>query len=205
MNKYLTEFIGTFFLVLTIGLVVVNGTPMAPIAIGAVLMVLVFMGGHVSGAHYNPAVSLALLIRKEMEKADFAPYVAAQVLGAAGAALLVSYLKGENLVVAPTANTPTMAPLILEVLFTFILTLVILNVATSRKTEGNSYYGLAIGFTVMAGAFAAGPISGGAFNPAVALGPIVVNGNFGDLWIYLVGPFGGAVLATGAFELQEKD
>ena len=85
MNKYLTEFIGTFFLVLTIGLSVLGGTPMAPLAIGAVLMVMVYMGGHVSGGHYNPAVSLAVLLRGKLQARDVVPYMTAQVLGAVAA------------------------------------------------------------------------------------------------------------------------
>ena len=173
MRKLLTEFIGTFFLVLTIGLTVTQGSQFAPLAIGAGLMVMVYMGGHISGAHYNPAVSLAVLMRGALPSADFIPYVAAQVAGATVAALIVNVITGQTFAPAPAVTATTTAALLVEVLFTFALALVVLNVATSKKTEGNSYYGLAIGLTVMTGAFAGGGISGGAFNPAVGLGPTI--------------------------------
>src|ERR1700680_227970 len=89
MHKYLTEFIGTFFLVLTIGLTVLSGSPFAPLAIGASLMVMVYMGGHVSGAHYNPAVSLAVLLRGKLGPIDFVLYVISQVAGSLAASVTV--------------------------------------------------------------------------------------------------------------------
>src|SRR5918996_4239393 len=95
MNKYVTEFVGTFFLVLTIGLSVLGGTPMAPLAIGASLMVMVYMGGHVSGAHYNPAVSLAVLLRGKLQPGDVVPYMAMQILGAFAAAAVVYVVTGQ--------------------------------------------------------------------------------------------------------------
>jgi len=210
MKKLLTEFIGTFFLVLTIGLTVLGGSPLAPLAIGAALMVMVYMGGHISGAHYNPAVSLALLLRGKMPKSDFAPYVAAQLLGSLAAAAVVQLITGNTFAPSPAAGSGMLAPLLVEVLFTFALALVVLNVATHKGTAGNSFYGLAIGFTVMAGAFAGGPTSGGAFNPAVGTGPIIVNallgpGEFTDLWLYLVGPFVGGILAAVVFGVQEAE
>lgn len=207
MKSLLTEFIGTFFLVLTIGLCVAGGTEFAPLAIGGVLMVMVYMGGHISGAHYNPAVSLALVMRGALPKEQFLPYVVAQVLGATVAAYASSWMVGETFAPAPAGGiVPAM---IGEVLYTFALALVVMNVAVSAKTKGNSYYGLAIGFTVMAAAFAAGSISGGAFNPAVGLGPTIVdallaNGSFRQVWIYLVGPFSGAALAAVVFGVQER-
>jgi aquaporin Z len=209
MRKYLTEFIGTFFLVLTTGLAVTAGAPMAPLAIGSSLMIMVYMGGHVSGAHYNPAVSLAVLLRGKMESAgEFVGYVASQLAGAIVAALATYVIAGQTLKVAPGASASTLAALLVEILFTFALALVVLNVAASAKTQGNSFYGLAIGFTIVAGAFAGGPISGGAFNPAVGTGPILVDamlggGSLAHLWLYLVGPFLGGVLAAGVFGIQE--
>ena len=176
MAKLLTECIGTFFLVLTIGLTVLDGTPLAPLAIGSALMVMVYMGGHISGAHYNPAASLAILMRGKMESKDLIPYWIAQIAGAILASLVVYVAVGSTFAPAPAADASVAAGLLLELLFTFALCLVILNAATARATEGNSFYGLAIGFTVLVGAFAAGPISGGAFNPAVGIGPIVVDG-----------------------------
>ena len=207
MSRYVTEFVGTFFLVLTIGLTVMNGTPMAPLAIGSVLMAMVYMGGHISGAHYNPAVSVAILIRGKMEARDLIPYVLAQLSGAILASLTVMLIVGDTFAPAPAPEAGLVVVLLCEALFTFALSLVILNVATDDATAGNSYYGLAIGFTVMVGAFAVGATSGGAFNPAVGTGPILIDalvggGIWDHLWIYWVGPILGGVAAAGAFDLQ---
>jgi aquaporin Z len=205
----LTEFIGTFFLVFTIGLTVTAGSPMAPLAIGSSLMIMVYMGGHVSGGHYNPAVSLALLLRGKMASiGEFVGYVVSQVGGAIVAALTTYVIVGQTLKVAPAASASTLGALLVEILFTFALALVVLNVAASAKTQGNSFYGLAIGFAIVVGAFAGGPISGGAFNPAVGTGPILVDamvggGSLSHLWLYLVGPFLGGALAAGVFGIQE--
>lgn len=208
MHKYLTEFIGTFFLVLTIGLTVIGGSPFAPLAIGASLMVMVYMGGHVSGGHYNPAVSLGATMRGALPAAQLVPYWVCQVLGALAAAAVAKAVTGQTFAPAPAAGASAGAAFLVELLFTFALVLVVLNTATAAKTTGNSYYGLAIGFTVTVGAFAGGPISGGAFNPAVGTGPIVVNamlggGSLSHLWLYLAGPFAGALLAAGVFRMQE--
>jgi aquaporin Z len=193
MRKYLTE---------------TAGSQLAPIAIGSSLMVMVYMGGHVSGAHYNPAVSLAALMRGALPAGDFLPYLLAQLVGSIVAALVVNVLTGQTFAPAPGASASTTAALLSEVLFTFALALVVLNAATSAKTENNSYYGLAIGMTVMVGAFAVGGISGGAFNPAVGTGPTIVNaliggGSWSHLWLYLVGPFAGAAIAALVFRIQE--
>jgi aquaporin Z len=210
MARYLTEVIGTFFLVFTIGMTAVTGLAAAPIAIGCTLMVMVYMGGHVSGAHYNPAVSVALFLRGALDGSQLVPYIAAQILGAwlaAGAVLLIT---GETFAPAPGADYGALPVLLAEVLVTFALALVIMNVATAKATEGNSYYGLAIGFTVLAGAYAVGPVSGGAFNPAVGIGPIMVDvlagdGSMGNLWFYLVGPLAGAALAVPVFRMQNPE
>src|SRR5215213_3391873 len=209
MQNYLTEFLGTFFLVLTIGLTVLDGTPLAPLAIGSSLMVMVYMGGHVSGAHYNPAVSLAVFLRGKMASTgELVGYWISQVLGAIAAGLVVYAITGKTFAPAPTASAA--AALLVELLYTFALALVVLNSAASAKTHGNSFYGLAIGFTIVVAAFAGGPISGGAFNPAVGLGPTIVHATLGDgnwaaLWLYLVGPLLGAAAAAGVFGLQERE
>lgn len=210
MNRYVTELIGTFFLVLTIGLTVLSGTDLAPLAIGASLMVMVYMGGHISGAHYNPAVSLAVLLRGELPSKDFVPYLISQVAGAVAAAYVVNTITGSTFAPAPSAEASTVAALLVEILYTFALALVVLNVATSPHTSGNSFYGLAIGFTVVVGAFAGGPISGGAFNPAVGTGPTIIHAVLGDgswqhLWLYLVGPFIGGALAAIVYRFQHQD
>ena len=159
MKKYIVEFIGTFFLVFTIGCTVVgNGAGMmAPLAIGAALMVMVFAGGHISGAHYNPAVTLGVWLRGRCDAADVLPYVLSQIIGATLAAMAVRYLKGNEI----SAMTVAIGPALLaEFLFTFALVFVILNVATAKGTSNNSFYGLAIGMTVMAGAYSVGKYLG---------------------------------------------
>src|SRR6266550_1048792 len=206
MNRYVTEFIGTFFLVLTIGLTVLGGTPLAPLAIGASLMVMVYMGGHVSGAHYNPAVSLGLVLRGSFAAREYVPYVIAQLLGAIVASLAVYAVFGHAFAPDPAPGQMGRA-LLVEILYTTALALVVMHVATAPATAGNSFYGLAIGFTVCAGAFAGGPISGGAFNPAVGVGPalvraVVEGGSLANIWLYIVGPCIGAVIAAAIFKVQ---
>lgn len=206
MKNYITEFIGTFFLVLTIGL---TGDP---IAIGTMLMVMVYMGGHISGAHYNPAVSIAMIIRGLLSVKEAIKYILSQLSGAILAVLLVNWLSESILELLPmtVGPNPDVSPIqiiIVEAIFTFALVLVILNVATNPKTEGNSYYGLAIGFTIMAAAYAGGGISGGAYNPAVGTAPILIDSlmsdgsTLGNLWYYLVGPITGAISASFVYKL----
>ena len=209
MKKLLTEFIGTFFLVFTIGLTAMAALPFGPLAIGAALTAMVYMGGRISGAHYNPAVSLAMLLRGKLANGDFVPYVVAQLLGSTAAAATVHLIVGKTFAPVPGDGVTAMSALLIEVLFTFALALVMLNVATHEGTGGNSHYGAAIGFTVLAGTLAGGPISGGAFNPAVGIGPTLINatlgtGSFDHLWLYLVGPLVGGVLAAAVFGIQER-
>src|ERR1700722_1094137 len=202
MNKYLAEFIGTFFLVLTIGCTVIGhgAGPLAPLAIGSALMVMVFAGGHISGGHFNPAVTLGGWLRGKCETKDVAPYMIFQIMGGVLAALAVRFLKGGN-VVAPL-HPATVPALVAEFLFTFALVYVVLNVATAKGTSGNSFYGLAIGFTVLVGAFSVGNISCGAFNPAVAIGISVMGlSSWTNLWMYLLANFAGAAVAAGAFNI----
>jgi aquaporin Z len=200
MTKYVAEFIGTFFLVLTIGCSVIGqgAGPLAPLAIGAALMVMIFAGGHISGGHFNPAVTLGVWLRGKCEGKDVAPYMIFQIMGAVLAALVVKFLKGGA---AVTALQPATLPALLaEFLFTFALVYVVLNVATAKGTSGNSFYGLAIGFTVLVGAFSVGNISGGAFNPAVAVGISVMGlSSWANIWIYVLADLVGAVGAAGAF------
>ncbi|MFN2623465.1 MAG: MIP/aquaporin family protein [Chthoniobacterales bacterium] len=203
MNKYIAEFIGTFFLVLTIGCTVVGAgaAVIAPLAIGAVLMVMVFAGGHISGAHYNPAVTLGVLIRGKVKPGDAVPYIIAQLAGSAVAALVVGKCFRAGVAVTPMAPHVG-AALLAEFLFTFALVYVVLNAATAEGTSGNSFYGLAIGMTVMTGAFAVGDISGGAFNPAVAVGISMLGlSSWSNIWIYLLAEFGAAIVAAIVFML----
>lgn len=210
MPKYLTEFVGTMFFVMTIGLVVTPGNPMAPLVIGAVLMVIVYMGGHVSGGHYNPAVTLAVYLRGKLPAAEVVPYWVAQVAGATVGAYLSYMFLDKTFAPTPAATSTTVTTLLVEALFTCLLCLTVLNTATAKPTQGNSFYGLAIGFSIVIAAFAGGPVSGGAFNPAIGTGPTIVNalvggGSWSHLWLYLVGPLAGGVLASVIFKAQKTE
>ncbi|HZE40878.1 MAG TPA: aquaporin [Stackebrandtia sp.] len=207
MRKYVTELIGTFFLVLTVGATVLANADLAPLAIGVVLMAMVYAGGHVSGAHYNPAVTLAVLIRRRISLTDAAGYVVAQLVGAALAALTAGWLVNASPAKELTLSGRGLgAALLAEALFTFALAYVVLNVATSRSHPDNSFYGLAIGLTVAAGAVAVGGISGGAFNPAVALGGSVMGLiSWSSVWVHLVAEIAGAAVAAGVFLFVNPD
>jgi aquaporin Z len=207
---YAVEAIGTFFLVFTVGAAVGSHSPLAPLAIGAVLIGMVYAGGHLSGGHYNPAVTMAVLVRRRIVLRDAAGYWLAQFGGGLLAAVVVRTVVDP----AQAASTATLAlsgavvsaAFVVELLFTFALCYVVLNVATSKHHPDNSFYGLAIGFTVVAGAFAVGSISGGAFNPAVAVGGAVM-GVFAwpTLWIYLVGQVAAGAAAGAAFLALNPD
>jgi aquaporin Z len=203
MKKYLVELIGTFFLVFTVGNVVIapGAGPLAPIAIGSALMVMIYAGGHISGGHFNPAVTLAVFLRGKCPASDVPGYMASQIVGGVLAAVVVLFLKGNPADIKPM--TMAVAPALLaELLGTFALAWVVLNVATAKGTAGNSNYGLAIGFTVLVMAFAVGGISGGAFNPAVAVGVTVMHlVKASDLWIHVVADFVGGALAAYAYKV----
>jgi aquaporin Z len=201
MRKYLTEFVGTFFLVFTICCAVVSHAALAPVAIAAVLAAAVYAGGHVSGAHYNPAVTIAVFVRGRLAASEIVPYVAAQIAGALAAAGVARLVAG-----APdgpafrVTGTHLIGALAAELVVTFALAYVVLNVATSKDHPNNSFYGLAIGFTVLSGAVAVGGVSGGVFNPAVAFG-VSAEGlvSWSMLWVYLVANVAGGALAAVAF------
>jgi aquaporin Z len=210
MKKYLVEFIGTFFLVLTVGACVVNPNVgvIAPIAIGSALMVMIFAGGHISGGHYNPAVTVAVALRGRLPAADVPGYMIAQLIGAAFAAGAVYYLKGPNrpLVDAggPIYGLGQIA--FAEFLYTFALAYVVLNVATAKANANNSFYGLAIGFTVATGAFAVGAISGGAFNPAVATGCLIMGLIPGANFVaYIAAQLSAGAIAAAVFRFLNPE
>jgi aquaporin Z len=210
MKKYLVEFIGTFFLVFTIGMTVIGHDPnnfLLPLAIGSALMIMVYAGGHVSGGHYNPAVTIAVWLRGRCAAADVIPYWVSQILGAIVAACAVHFLKGDAMPKVEDIKDLNVVPsLLAEFIGTFALAYVVLNVATAKATSGNSFYGLAIGFTVMTMAFALGGISGGAFNPAVATGITVMHlEKVANIWIYLVGDLAAGALAACAFKFINPD
>ena len=198
-RKLIVEAIGTFFLVMTVGLIVTAATPspIGAVAIASILMVMVYAGGHISGAHYNPAVTLAVFIRGKATAAEMGAYWVVQfIAGAAGGAVAKAMATGPI-----PSLTPQLGPgIAAEFMFTFALAYVVLNVATARGTEGNSYYGLAIGFTVLAGALTVGPISGGVFNPAVATGLFVLGiAPAGTVGATFVATFAGGAAAAILF------
>jgi len=168
------------------------------------LMVMIFAGGHVSGAHYNPAVTLAVWIRGRCETKDVVPYWVAQVLAGIAAALVAVFVQDKSGTPMVIRNVP--AALVAEFLFTFALAYVVVNAATAKGTAGNSFYGLAIGMTVMAGAFSVGAISGGAFNPAVAIGAAVMKlVSFSQIWIHITADLAGGLVAGLAFKFLNPD
>ena len=199
LRKLGVEFIGTFFLVLTIGLVALEpgAGAFAPLAVGSVLMVMVYAGGHVSGAHYNPAVTLAVWLRGLAAPREVLGYVVTQLLAAVAAACVIMGFKEDVVATLPIETGPAFMA---ELLFTFALAWVVLNVATAHGTKGNSYFGIAIGFTVMAGAYAVGVVSGAAFNPAVTTAMVVIRVlDPGTLWVYFVSQLLGAAAAAMLF------
>jgi len=205
VRKATTEFIGTFFLVLTVGGTGIAASPgvIPPLAIGAVLMVMIYAGGHVSGGHYNPGVTLGVLMRRRMPASDLLPYWAAQILGAVAAAMIMVAFRGA----APeTFQGEYLRVFITEFLFSFALVYVVLNVATAKATAGNSYFGLAIGFTVLSGAFAVGHISGGAFNTAVAVGAMIMRMlAWQALWLYAAANLLGGATAALVFNMLNPE
>jgi len=206
-SKLIAEFIGTFFLALTICTAAVHGSAgdYAPFAIAATLMVMIYAVGHISGAHFNPAVTVAVWLRGACEKSDVVPYISVQAL----AGVLAAIVSQEILLAEPSVTAIDMDAtnaLAAEFLYTFALVYVILNVATSDATQGNGYYGAAISFVVLAGALTVGGISWGSFNPAVS-GALLVSGaiELSDLWIHLVPQFLAGVLAVQAFRASIQD
>jgi len=204
--KLLTELFGSFVFMSVIALSGAAG-PLAPIAIGLALAAMVYMGGHISGAQYNPAVSFALFLRRVIDARTMVAYWVAQLIAGLLAFAFADMLSGHTPGIQPGAGVSVWSALAAEIVFTAALATVVLNVAASRETAGNSFYGLAIGFTVAAGAFAVGPISGAAFNPAVGFGATAVaavagHGSWSHLWLYVIGPLAGAAIGAGVHFLQ---
>jgi aquaporin Z len=207
-SKLLTELVGTFLFFTVISLAGPIG-PLAPLAIGGALMAMVYMGGHVSGAHYNPAVSLAVFLRRKMPLTQLLAYWAAQLVAAALAFSFGYLVSGKGGGIHPGAHVYWLSALAVETVFTAMLVTVVLSVAATAQTSGNSFYGLAIGIVIAAAVFVGGPISGGAYNPAVGFGAtfgssVFAGGGWSDLWLYLVGPFLGAALGAAVHWAQVK-
>ncbi len=207
MKKYVVEFIGTFFLLLVIGLCVIEpggAGIIAPLAIGSILMVMIYAGGHISGGHYNPAVTLGVWMRGKCNTEDVPFYMIAQILGAWLASWLVLKMKYHNFIVAAAPNTAN--AFWAELIFTFALVYVVLNVMTAKKTANNSYYGLAIGFTLMIAGYAIGSISGGAINPAVAIGLAIMGLiKLSSMWLFILANLLGGALAAYVFKFVNPD
>lgn len=204
--KLLTELAGAFVFMTVIALSGPIG-PLAPLAIGIALTAMVYMGGHVSGAHYNPAVSFGLCLRRVIDARTMCAYWVTQLVAATLAFAFGYALTGHTPGIHPGAGVSWLAALAAEVVFTAALVIVVLNVAATKALAGNSFYGLAIGGVVAAGAFAVGPISGAAFNPAVGAGATIIaaffgHGSLSDLWLYIVGPLAGAAIAAGVHAVQ---
>ncbi|KHK99877.1 porin [Microbacterium mangrovi] len=198
----LAEALGTFLFVFAIIAAVDSGSPLTPIAIGFALMVLVYATGHISGAHLNPAVSLGVWIRGAIDGKTFVGYIIAQFVGAALAAAV-------SFALWPAAQPPRVhivPAFLVEAIWTLVLVYVVLNVATSKDHPNNHFYGLAIGSTVLVGAVAVGSISGGGFNPAVALG-LSITGHFAwpAIWLYVLAPAVGAAIAAILFRVLNPD
>lgn len=195
LRSALAELVGTFVFVFAIIGAVNSGSDLTPLAIGFALMVMVYATGHISGAHLNPAVSVGVWLRGAIDVMGLVAYLVAQLVGAALAAavsfaLFPAAAEAQQIEVGPA--------FLVEALWTFVLVYVVLNVATSKDHPDNSFYGLAIGTTVFVGAVGLGGISGGGFNPAVALG-LSITGQFawGSYWLYFIAPIiGGAVAAV---------
>lgn len=189
-------------------MVLVIGLSENPITVGLVLSLLVYIGIRLSGAHYNPAVTIAMIFRKLISVKQAFHYIIVQILGAVLAAFLVYKIKGSFMRVAPAPTASISQIFLLEFVLTLVLIMVILFVATDKRTKGNVYYGAAIGVTVMLISLLGGGVSGGAFNPAVGFGPILFESILGvsaatinNFWYYIVGPISGAIIATYVYAL----
>lgn len=202
--KYLSEFIGTYLLVLTVGCNVLTGSPVwAVTSIACVLMVMIYACGGISGANFNPAVTVALAINKNLEPNTAGIYICTQLLAGILAGLSYGVTLWEVFNLAPTPGFQWYQAGLAELIYTFMLCFVVLNVAVASANKGNQFYGLAIGFVVVAGGYGAGHISGGCFNPAVAFGIDVSSAGIGFGWcfVYTLFEFAGAALAAVLFQV----
>jgi len=207
LKNCVSEFIGTYLLVLTVGCNVIGGSSTwAALSIASSLMVGIYSLGSVSGANFNPAVSLALFLTGNMDAAKMGIYMATQVVGGICASLTYLWLHGSAFNLAPGEGFGGAGAAVAEIAYTFMLCFVVLRAAVSKMNPAdNEYFGLAIGFVIVAGGYAGGWISGGAFNPAVAIGIDVASAGQGVYWclLYTVYEFIGAALAAGAHMMVE--
>jgi aquaporin Z len=198
-RKYVVEFIGTFFLVMAFCMTAGGGLgQFAPLAVGLTLVMLIYSGGHISGSHLNPAVSLAVYLRGKLNAGDVLPYMVGQFLGATAAAMLSGFLLASIQTPEPVTKELDIVPaLIAELLGSMLYVYVYLNMFTTRKTSGNTYFGLAIGLAYLAATYTFQNVSEGAFNPAMALAITMANfTSWSSIWIFLVANFAGGALAA---------
>jgi len=207
MPKLVVEAIGTFFLLLTIAMLVLGAADagehavlVIPVGIGLVLTALVFAFGPISGAHFNPAVTIGLYLAGRCPKAHVAPYLVAECIGATAAAFVALQLRTVHDAAFEPAHAAGFAA---EAIWTFLLVCVILQI-TSKRNSNNQWFGIVVGTTVAAGAYVMGPDSGAAFNPAVYLG-LALDGvlAWSDWWIYIGGPILGGCLAAAVQQIIE--
>ncbi|HEX8466127.1 MAG TPA: aquaporin [Abditibacterium sp.] len=211
-HKLWAEFFGTFALVFCgTGAIVTNsvaGGAVTHVGIaltfGLVVMALIYSFGDISGAHFNPAVTLAFAAAKRFEWRCVMPYIGAQIGGAIWASLLLKVLfPGANTLGATTPRGSSLQSLVLEAILTWFLMLVILRVSTGAQEKGITA-GIVIGAVIGLEALFAGPICGASMNPARSIGPAVVSLDVQNLWIYLFGPIVGALLAVPTLRLVNE-
>jgi len=207
-KELLSEFIGTYLLVLTVGCNVLGGSGiMAGLSIASVLMVSVYALGAVSGANFNPAVSLALTMNGNQDAAKTGMYIVTQLIAGGIAGATYTWMHGKSVNLSPVGDFSWASAATVEVLYTFMLVFVVLRAAVSKmNNDDNEYFGLAIGFVIVAGAYGGGSISMGCFNPAVAFGIDISSVGQGFHWCIWYSMFEilGAALAVGASALVEK-
>jgi len=214
MKRYVAEILGTFALVFCgTGAIIINQQTNGAIThvgvaitFGLIVMAMIYALGNISGAHLNPAVTIAFTLAKKFELKQVAPYIISQLLGAFLASLVLKYLFPTNEFLGATIPSGTaLQSFILEFILTFLLMLVIINVATGSKEQG-MFAGLAIGSTVLLEAMFAGPICGASMNPARSLAPAIVSGHTEHLWVYISATILGAALAIPTWKfLNHKD
>mgnify|MGYP000745765668 FL=1 len=212
MKKYLSEFIGTFSMIFCgCGAMVINDFtggiithPGVAITWGLIVMSMIYAFGDVSGAHFNPAVTIGFAVAKKFKWIEVPKYVIAQLFGALTASYVLLFLFPESDL---GATIPTIEPLkvfIIELLLSFFLMLVIINVSTGSKEIG-PVAGIAIGSVVLLEAMFAGPLTKASMNPIRSLAPALASGNFSHLWIYLTAPFAGMLLAVFSCKLVKDE
>lgn len=206
MRALVAEFIGTFALVFAgCGAIMVDATTHqlghlgVALSFGLVIMVMIYAVGHISGAHFNPAVTAGFALTRHFPVRRVPAYWAAQILGATAAALTLRAALGDAALLGTTTPAGSDGQsLVFELLMTFLLMFVIMAVATDTRAVGEAA-AIAIGGTVGLDAIVGGPISGASMNPARSIGPAVASGHLEGLWIYLVAPFAGAVIAAAGY------